>query len=46
MGHGATVKQSLGDKFVRGYVAGKRAEYENFKRVSSAWVREFLLLSV
>ncbi len=42
----ATVKQYLGDKFVRGYVAVKRAEHENFKRVISSWEREFLLLSV
>jgi glutamine synthetase len=41
-----TVKQYLGDKFVRGYVAVKRAEHENFKRVISSWEREFLLLSV
>lgn len=36
----------LGEKFVRGYVAVKRAEHENFKRVISSWEREFLLLSV
>ncbi|TBU96948.1 glutamine synthetase family protein [Phytopseudomonas dryadis] len=36
----------LGGKFVRGYVAVKRAEHENFKRVISSWEREFLLLSV
>lgn len=41
-----TVKQYLGEKFVRGYVAVKRAEHENFKRVISSWEREFLLLSV
>ena len=35
-----------GEKFVRGYVAVKRAEHENFKRVISSWEREFLLLSV
>jgi hypothetical protein len=29
-----------------GYVAVKRAEHENFKRVISSWEREFLLLSV
>ena len=42
----ATVSRYLGDKFVRGYVAVKRAEHENFKRVISSWEREFLLLSV
>ena len=36
----------LGEKFVRGYVAVKRAEHENYKRVISSWEREFLLLSV
>jgi len=36
----------LGEKFMRGYVAVKRAEHENFKRVISSWEREFLLLSV
>ncbi|ABA74569.1 putative glutamine synthetase [Pseudomonas fluorescens Pf0-1] len=41
-----TVAQYLGSKFVRGYVAVKRAEHENFKRVISSWEREFLLLSV
>ncbi len=41
-----TVEHYLGDKFVRGYVAVKRAEHENFKRVISSWEREFLLLSV
>ena len=41
-----TVSRYLGSKFVRGYVAVKRAEHENFKRVISSWEREFLLLSV
>jgi glutamine synthetase len=40
------VAEYLGSKFVRGYVAVKRAEHENFKRVISSWEREFLLLSV
>ncbi|WP_172150661.1 MULTISPECIES: glutamine synthetase family protein [Pseudomonas] len=39
-------EEYLGDKFMRGYVAVKRAEHENFKRVISSWEREFLLLSV
>ncbi len=30
----------------RGYVAVKRAEHENFKRVISSWEREFLLFAV
>ena len=40
------LEQYLGRKFVRGYVAVKRTEHENFKRVISSWEREFLLLSV
>ena len=36
----------LGRKFVQGYVAVKRTEHENYKRVISSWEREFLLLSV
>jgi glutamine synthetase len=39
-------KKYLGETFVRGYVAVKRAEHENYKRVISSWEREFLLLSV
>lgn len=41
-----TVQRYLGKQFVQGYVAVKRAEHENFKRVISSWEREFLLLSV
>ena len=40
------VRRYLGDAFTDGYVAVKRAEHENFKRVISSWEREFLLLSV
>jgi glutamine synthetase len=39
-------EEYLGAKFIRGYVAVKRAEHENYKRVISSWEREFLLLSV
>ncbi len=41
-----TLEHYLGRRFCRGYVAVKRAENENFKRVISSWEREFLLLSV
>lgn len=41
-----TLERYLGRRFCRGYVAVKRAENENFKRVISSWEREFLLLSV
>lgn len=40
------LEKYLGHKFIHGYVAVKRAEHENFKRVISSWEREFLLLSV
>ncbi|MGH8352882.1 MAG: glutamine synthetase, partial [Pseudomonas sp.] len=40
------LEQYLGSKFISAYVAVKRAEHENFKRVISSWEREFLLLSV
>ena len=40
------VQAILGEKFCRGYIAVKRVENENYKRVISSWEREFLLLSV
>ncbi len=40
------IEKYLGGNFVTAYVAVKRAEHENFKRVISSWEREFLLLSV
>lgn len=40
------LEEHMGRKFVQGYVAVKRVENENFKRVISSWEREFLLLSV
>jgi len=40
------VKELLGEKFCRGYIAVKRVENENYKRVISSWEREFLMLSV
>ena len=40
------LEQYLGKKFIAGYVATKRAEHENFKRVISSWEREFLLFAV
>ncbi|WP_426415471.1 glutamine synthetase family protein [Aestuariirhabdus sp. LZHN29] len=41
-----TMQKMLGEKFINAYVAVKRAEYENFKRVISSWEREYLLLTV
>ncbi|EXF91956.1 MULTISPECIES: glutamine synthetase family protein [Pseudomonas] len=46
MEHSATIEKYLGKKFITGYVAVKRAEHENFKRVISSWEREFLLFAV
>lgn len=46
MEQSATLERYLGSRFTRGYVAVKRAEHENYKRVISSWEREFLLLSV
>ncbi|MFA5677172.1 MAG: glutamine synthetase family protein [Pseudomonas sp.] len=40
------VQDVLGKDFCRGYIAVKRVENENYKRVISSWEREFLLLSV
>ena len=42
----STIEKYLGRKFIIGYVAAKRAEHENFKRVISSWEREFLLFAV
>ena len=42
----AAVRRMLGEKFVQGYVAVKRAEHENYKRVISSWERQFLMMSV
>lgn len=40
------VAEYLGESFARGFIAVKRKEQENFKRVISSWEREFLLLTV
>lgn len=40
------VAEYLGDAFAKAYIAVKRKEQENFKRVISSWEREFLLLTV
>jgi len=36
----------MGPRFVRAFIAVKRAEYATFLRVISSWEREFLLLNV
>ena len=40
------LQEILGADFVRAYGAIKRAEFETFFQVISAWEREFLLLNV
>ena len=46
MEQSSMVRDYLGERFPAAYVAVKRAEHENYKRVISSWEREFLLLSV
>ncbi|MEE4681658.1 glutamine synthetase family protein [Pseudomonas alliivorans] len=46
MENGTVLRSYLGEKFVNGYVAVKRAEHENYKRVISSWEREFLMMTV
>src|SRR5471030_470672 len=46
MENSATIEKYLVKKFITGYVAVKRAEHENFKRVISSWEREFLIFAV
>ncbi|MEK1841432.1 MAG: glutamine synthetase, partial [Pseudomonas sp.] len=46
MENSKTIEKYLGKKFITGYIAVKRAEHENFKRVISSWEREFLLFAV
>ena len=46
MSESATLKQALGELFVRSYVEVKKAEYQNFKRVISSWERQHLLTTV
>ena len=40
------MRDLLTDDFVRGFVATRLAEFENFKRVISSWEREHLMSSV
>ena len=46
MSESATLKEALGELFVRSYVEVKKAEYQNFKRVISSWERQHLLTTV
>jgi glutamine synthetase len=40
------IKEMLGERFIRAFVAVKRKEYETYFGVISRWEREFLLLNV
>jgi len=40
------LKDILGERFVKAYIAVKDKEYETFFKVISSWEREFLLLNV
>lgn len=40
------LRAAISDDFIRGFVATRWAEFENFKRVISSWEREHLLSSV
>ena len=40
------IKDMLGERFIRAFVAVKRKEYETYFGVISRWEREFLLLNV
>ena len=46
LGDCAPLRQVLGERFVKSYMAVKQKEYEIFFRVISSWEREFLLLNV
>ena len=40
------LRQLIGDRFVRAFIAVKQKEYQTYFRVISSWEREFLLLNV
>lgn len=46
MEHSKVMREYLSPEFVKGYIAVKRVEHENFKQVISSWERQFLLLTV
>jgi len=46
MAESDTIKEYLGCTFVEGYTETRIADYENFKRVISAWERDYLLTTV
>ena len=40
------LKDVLGPRFVKAYIAVKQEEFEAFNKVISSWEREYLLLNV
>jgi glutamine synthetase len=46
MANSDTIKEYLGSTFVEGYTETRIADYENFKKVISAWERDYLLTTV
>jgi len=40
------LRELIGDRFVRAFIAVKQKEYQTYFRVISSWEREFLLLNV
>ena len=41
-----TIKHYLGENFVAGFIATRRADYDNYKSVISSWERHYLLTTV
>ncbi len=46
MSNSSTIKQYLGEEFVRGFIATREADYNHYKSEISAWERRFLLTNV
>ena len=40
------IKHYLGESFVTGFIATRRADYDNYKSVISSWERHYLLTTV
>lgn len=46
MSSSETIKNYLGEEFVRGFIGTRQADYDHYKREISAWERRFLLTNV
>ena len=46
MSNSETMKQYLGEEFVRGFIGTRQADYDHYKSEVSAWERRFLLTNV